>query len=250
MKKFLIFIFIIFNSFMFAKSLNFYSYSLLLDYKEYQNGVVIDKDYSSFGDIVGAGIEYRDNWGPWYLSLKFEGSWGSSTYEGATWNGEPLKNKQNGFYLYNLNAAIGSRYLFLTLGYREWNRGKSEFSGDYDEVYYWGYWGLKYEYPFIFENIAFIPQISYLMAIDPKMKAKLGNEPVLDLGNTIGRNIILPLFFKTDNFTFNIFYRFEYWHINPSNAYPLILNGNTYYIYEPESETKNQYIGAGLLWRF
>ncbi len=249
MKKILFFL--ILGTLVFAKSLNIYTYTLFLDYKEYQNGAVIDKDYSNGAEILGAGIEYRDNLDKFYYSLKFEGSYGSSTYEGATWDGQPLKNKNHGFYLYNLKADMGVRYLFLSLGYREWNRGKSSYQGDYDEVYYWGYWGIKYEYPFIAQNFAFIPQISYLMAINPKLKVKLGNSPTLDLGDTIGRNLVLPLFIKyNDSLAFNVYYRFEYWHISRSKTYPLFLDGKTYYIYEPESETKNQYVGIGLLYKF
>ncbi len=234
-----------------AQSLNLYTYTLLLDYREYQNGSVIDRDSSHMGQILGVGVKYRKRINEYlYFFATIEGSAGSSSYNGSTWNGEPLENTQNGFYLFNTNAAVGNRYLFLMFGYREWNRGKSNYAGDYDEVYYWPYWGVKYEYPLFGENFAFIPQVSYLAAINPQMKANLGNKPVLDLGYTDSRIFELPLFLYFNTLSIELFYRYEVWHINPSSPVTLILDSKSYTIYEPESYTRNQYVGAGVVWKF
>jgi hypothetical protein len=245
MKKLLLIVMIVFS----YASTEFYTYSLKLNYKEYVNGHLIDKDYSSFSDILGLGIKYSNHYFFNYY-LKGEISGGDSYYNGADWSGMPIKYKQNGFYLLNLEAGFG-RYFYFFAGYREWNRGKSNNSGDYDEKYYWGYVGLKYVYKFYFNNFSFYPEAGYLLALDPKMKIKIGNRPILKLGDTMGGFIELPFYYKySRNIDFKFFYKFEYWHIDASNYYTLIVNNKKYLIFEPESLTRNQYIGIGISFNF
>lgn len=245
MSRFLFFFIVVFS----YATTDFYTYTIKLDYREYVNGKVIDRDYSSFGDILGIGVKYFNKS---YLDyyLKAEIASGESIYEGATWGGEPIKNKQKGLYLLTLEGGFGSRYFYFFGGYREWNRGKSANAWDYDEVYYWGYFGIKYSYPFVFQKIIFIPEAGYKLAINPQMKVKLSNEPVLDLGSTDGGFIELPIFVKYENVYLKFFYRYQYWHINRSKTQVLILNGNKYLIFEPESITENQYLGIGVVWKF
>jgi hypothetical protein len=222
---------------------------LKLNYKEYIKGNVIDKDYNNFGDIFGIGVKYSNN-KYFYYYIKGEFSNGSSFYDGADWNGNKLKSKQNGFYLFNLETGIG-KYLNFFLGYREWNRGKSNIDGDYDEIYYWSYFGMKYSCEFIFNKFYFYPEAGYEMAINPKLKIKMGNNPILNLGDTTGGFIELPVYYKYNrNIFIKIFYKFEYWYIEKSNSAILILDNKKYEIFEPESITQNQYFGIGISFSF
>jgi len=244
-KKFFIFIGVLCFAYQ-----DFYTYSIKMDYKEYVNGSVIDRDYTDFGDLIGIGYKFEKLKGKYSYFIKGEFAYGSSYYEGATWGGEPVYAKQDDVYILNIEGGFGFRYFNFILGYREWQRGKSDNPGDYNEIYYWPYLGVRYRYEFYFENIAFMPEISYQTAISPKMKAELGNEPTLELGDTDGIRVELPLIVKKDNLYFKFFYRYQYWHINRSDTEILILNGDIYEIYEPESLTRNQYFGIGMLFKF
>jgi len=242
-KKLSIFI----STLLFAQT-QFYTYTVIMDYKEYVNGAVIDKDTTNFGELNGIGVEYtkkdRIN-----LKLKMEFAYGTSTYDGATWGGTPVTNKQDDVYIFNAEAMVG-KIFYIGLGYRLWNRGTSSNPGDYNEKYYWPYFAIKYDYPFVTKNFAFVPSITYQTALSPKMKVELGNNPVLDLGATDGYNINLPLYFKTKKVVWYLFYRYQYWHISKSDDAVLKVGNTINVIYEPESETRNQYIGAGIVLNF
>jgi hypothetical protein len=227
-----------------------YFYNITLDYKEYVSGRVIDKDYTNFGDLLGVGYKFEKNYNRISYFVRIEFAAGESNYKGSTWDGTPVSTRQKGVYIFNTEGGAGFRNFNLVLGYREWKRGKSDFEGDYDEVYYWPYFGVRYKYEFYFKNFAFLPEFGYQMAINPKMKVKLGNQPVLDLGETQGYKLEFPLIFRKDNFYFKVFYRYQFWHINRSDYEYLIVGSNKYVIYEPESITANQYFGIGLLYKF
>ena len=244
-KKSLVFI----GAFLFGFS-DFYTYTIKMNYKEYSSGRVLDKDYTDFGDLIGIGYKFEKFEGRYSYFLKTEFAYGSSYYKGATWGGKPLSTKQEDVYIINFEGGLGLRYFNFILGYREWNRGKSNNPGDYNEKYYWPYFGIRYRYEFYFEKLAFLPEISYQNAISPKIKVELGNQPVLDLGETSGMKVEIPFVFRKDNLYFKVFYRYQYWHINRSDSGLLRINGKVYEIYEPESETINQYLGAGILWKF
>ena len=226
-----------------------YFYNIDLDYREYINGNVIDRDYSKFGELVGVGYKY-EHFGTFKYGINIEYAGGTTHYNGSTWDNKPLNLKQNNVSIFNINAHFGVNYLNLVLGYRYWNRGKSNYEGDYEEDYYWSYFGLRYISLFKFNNFAFMPEVEYQYAIDPKLDIKLGNNPTIDLGETNGAKIELPLILKYNNFYFKVFYRYQYWHISKSNTYILKINNEEVPIFEPESITINQYLGIGLLFKF
>ncbi|QCT94664.1 hypothetical protein FE773_05575 [Caminibacter mediatlanticus TB-2] len=243
-KKFIIFI----GTFLFAYQ-EVYFYNVDLDYKEYVNNQVVDRDYSKFGELVGVGYKYV-NFGNLNYGVNIEYAAGKSHYVGGTWSGASLNLTQNNVSILNANIFGGFRYLNFVLGYRSWNRGKSNYEGDYEEVYYWSYFGVRYTSLLKFRNVAFIPEIEYQFAINPKLDIKLGNNPTLNLGETTGAKIELPFIAKYDNLYFKIFYRYQYWHISKSNTYILKINNEEVPIFEPESITINQYLGAGILFKF
>lgn len=229
---------------------SFWTYSLKLNYKEYQNGVVIDRDYSNLGDIIGIGMKYKNHFENLKIYLKGEYAAGKSVYVGQTWNRVPITDTQNNFYLWNVESGFGNRGFYLILGYRYWNRGKSDSPSDYDEDYYWGYYGIKYTFSWEFKKILFAPSVSYFSALNPKMTAKLYGTHTYDLGNTDGANVILPFYYKEGNLAFKIYYKWEYWHIRPSNIVVIQTDTKTLYTQEPESITENQYFGLGVVYSF
>ena len=241
MKKLSIFL----TSILFAMDITPYFFSVKENYKEYYKGVIIDRDYNSFFDLSGVGIKVTNN----LLKASLEYASGDAIYDGATQNGTKLKVKENNIYI--INALVSFRKpLSIDLGYRFWNRGKSAYEGDYGEKYYWSYIGASLSYRFNLYNFSFEPLISYQYAIDPKLKILIGNNPTIDLGDTRGYKVEFPIYLKLRNLEFFAFYRYQYWHINASNVYLININNQLFPIFEPESKTRNQYIGAGLNFSF
>lgn len=241
MKKLSIFL----TTSLFALNINTYFFSIKENYKEYVNNINIDRDYNSFFDLSGVGIKIKHN----FFKASVEYANGNATYDGVTQNGKKLKVKENNVYIFNAFFSIG-KVLYFDAGYRLWNRGKSAYEGDYREKYYWPYIGASLDYNFKFNKFSFEPLISYQYAINPKLKIFIGNNPTLDLGNTKGYKIELPIFYKVNNIKFFLFYRYQYWNINHSKIYILLLNNKYYPIFEPESKTRNQYLGIGLNFNF
>ena len=230
---------------LFSMQTQMYYFFMKENYKEYFKNRVIDRDYSSFSDMQGIGFKMKYK----LLKAKLEILTGNAIYDGSTQSGKKLKVKIDNNSLLNLLLSFGKN-INLDLGYRLWNRGKSNFSGDYEEQYYWPYIGVSINYKINSNNLTFIPSIAYEKAINPKLTILIGNNPTLDLGNTNGYNIELPLFYKINDFQIFCFYRYEYWHIKPSKLYPLRILDKSYFIFEPESKTRNQYIGIGLNFSF
>ena len=230
---------------LFAMDINPYFFSVKENYKEYINGINIDKDSNSLFDINGVGIKFKES----IFKGKIEYAYGEATYNGATQSGNKVKVKETEVYLINALFSVGYPLSF-DLGYRFWDRGKSDYQGDYEEKYYWPYIGISLNYDFNLYNFSFKPLLSYQRAFNPKLKILIGNNPTLDLGTTKGYKIELPIYYRVNNLSFFAFYRFQYWHVDASNIYILKLNNQNYPIFEPESETRNQYVGVGLNFSF
>ena len=233
-------------TYLFSFEINTYFLTLKENYKEYANSQIIDRDYSNFNELTGLGISLEDK----FIKGKLEFVTGNATYDGSTQNGNKVKVTENNVYLINGYFSFGNP-LSIDIGYRFWNRGKSGYEGDYEEEYYWPYIGISLENKFSINNLIFRPLLSYQKAINPKLKILLGNNPILDLGNTTGFKVELPFYYKVDkSVKIFLFYRYQYWHINASKVYNITINGETYPIFEPESETRNQYLGVGLNFSF
>ena len=239
-------IFISIFSILFADNVRFYTFTLKENYKEYENNKVIDRDYNSWGDILGIGLKYITNYKNANLYIISELAGGNSVYKGAFQNGEPFEAKQNGVGLINLNLGINYSPYLIEIGYRAWNRGSSNNSGDYDETYYWSFLGIGFQKNWYINksNIELIAKYKY--AFNPKLKVYMGNEPILNLGQTRGFDTEFNYKYDFSGYYLGIFYRFSFWHIHKSNETILTLNNQNYLIYEPESITKNQYLGIYL----
>ncbi|WP_200763427.1 hypothetical protein [Nitrosophilus alvini] len=238
--------------------------TLKMDYKEYDTGGnFLDGDSTDlFGDMNGinakALFHLKD---VYYIGASIEYTKGKSHYEGSTWGGTPLSlTKDNVSILQPEISLIGKKeYNYGTLhskiafGYREWKRGKSDYSGDYDETYKWKYFyigaGYKKE---IAKRVSLGFSLGYQKALSPEMKAYLYDGATFKLGNTEGFKIEIPLEYTlTERIDIIGFYRYDYWEINHSDTVALTSGGSfVTYAYEPDSKTKNSYLGIKLKYSF
>jgi len=243
MKK-IVFSFLFFMS-LFGDSFKFYTFLLKENYKEYSGNYVLDRDYSSFSDIKGVGLEFKHSFSVIDLYLNGEFSGGESIYDGAYQDGTPVKFREKGVRIYDISARLQKHIFFLKFGYRFWRRGISDDMGDYNEEYYWRYFGIGWNYFFSFRKINVDAIFQYHYAIDPKIKVYLGNNPTLNLGDTGGAMGKIDIGYRyNDKNLFGIFYKVDIWLISASDEGYLVLDNKTYQIYEPDSLTLNQYVGV------
>jgi hypothetical protein len=242
-----------FSVFMYAHNIEYYIYNVNLDYNEYVNGKKIDGDSSKFGELVGFGVKYKGDNGIFPFFIKGEIAYGKSDYNGATQNGTPLSVKENNVKIINLQTAFFVyKPFYVGIGYREWNRGKSDYEGDYDEVYYWGYINAGFDKHIQYnENLSFNLGLECQYAVNPKIDIYIGNGTTLNLGKTYGYKAEIDANHRINSkLVLNVFYRYQFWRINRSNEGFVTINNYLYPLYEPESYTRNQYIGAGLSFKF
>jgi len=250
MRYFIILIIVL--SEIFAASLEVSLTSLKMNYEEINsNNRIIDSDKSKFYEMSGVRLKYRGNYFLNYY-INFEYIYGKTTYSGATWNNLPLYVTQNNVYILNTSSAIFLfKNFYLSIGYRKWNRGVSDYSGDYNEIYKWNYIGYGYEYFVGFSKILIVMNLQYQKAFNASLKANLGEGVELELLDVNGWNFASNLIYKLKRDVFlDLSYKYQYWYIGGSNVYSMILNSKTIYVQEPESYTRNQYLGVGLLYKF
>ncbi|MRJ06867.1 MAG: hypothetical protein C6I01_05045 [Epsilonproteobacteria bacterium] len=225
---------------------DFYFLLVKEDYREYQGSNVLDRDYSDWGDLKGFGV--RGLWNNLVYG-KLEYAYGDSHYVGATWSGEPLENDQTGTWIFNIEGGVKLQNgILLGIGYRVWNRGKSNYIGDYDEVYSWSYLQMGYKLNIPLGNKGeFDPEISYQYSLSSQMKAYMDTTITFDLGNVNGYRVELPFSFNlSQNLYLYLFYRYQYWDVGGSRVITATVNGKSVQLYEPPSTTSNHYLGVGI----
>jgi hypothetical protein len=234
--------------------------TLKFNYKEYGNSGVLDSESSKFNDIKGIDFSINQYFNKNKITLNLEYNRGETHYNGTTWGGAPLSLTRNNAYLYNTNLIFnyfifndktdfgeGNLYLSGGFGYRYWNRGKSDYSGDYNEKYKWSYYLIGFNANENFSKIDFDINFYYQRAISPKMDADLFGGITYDLGKTDGYRFEFPIrYHLSKNYGLMAKYIYDYWKINKST--PVIINNLI--TYEPESKTKNQYINIGFYYNF
>ena len=249
MKKFIL---VLLGVFLYSDNLKYYLFSINMDYREISNGYVIDKDQTNYGDLNGIGISYESyRFIPYFINAEY--SHGTSKYSGQTQSGQYLETTNKNVYIFNINAGlhIFNNPYYLNFGYRLWNRGKSNYEGDYDEKYYWKYIGFGYKYIVKFSDFILKSDLNYEYALNPKLNVYLGSGATLDLGETDGLKFKFSADYKySNNIMLSFLYKIQLWHINVSNVKTIEYNNQDIVIYEPESITLNQYLSIGLLFKF
>jgi len=233
--------------------------AIKFNYVEKENGTFLDSETSSYSKYPGIIFSITQK-SKFFYNIGIEYNKGETTYTGATWGGTLLKLTEKNSFLYNVyskvgyllyedrtNLGIGKIYPVIGIGYRFWNRGKSDYVGDYDEEYSWKYFLIGSVFDVDMQKYNFGLNIQYQQGIDAKLKAYLFNGLTFQL-KTEGYRIEVPLKIKLDkNYGMALKYMYDYWKITDSSQ---IIIGTNSVVYEPDSETKNNYLGIGFYYNF
>jgi hypothetical protein len=238
---------------------------LKTNYKEYKNSEVLDSESSKYLDMKGLTLDvYKDFESKNRVVLGIEYNMGSTTYNGSTWGGTPLEFKRKNSYLlnskilyesflktYEYSSYIEKMYFDLGVGYRYWNRGKSDYAGDYDERYKWPYFIIGFSATETFSKFDYETSFFYHRAVSPEMDADLGSGATFDLGKTDGYRFELPIrYHLATNYGITFKYTYDYWKIGKSDSESVTFSDGNYLVYEPDSKTKNQYLNLGIYLNF
>ena len=237
--------------------------AIKFNYVEKENGKFLNSEtcsYSKYPGIIFSITEKNE----FLYNISIEYNKGETTYIGSTWGGTPLKSISKNSFLYNLSLKIG--YLFyedktnlgtigkvypvIGIGYRFWNRGKSNYIGDYDEEYSWKYFLIGSIFDIDMSIYSFGLNIQYQQGIDSKLKADLFNGLTFKL-KTKGYKIEVPLKIELyNNYGITLKYVYDYWKVTDSTKEIITVGNENYIVYEPNSETKNNYLSIGIYYNF
>lgn len=227
------------------------------DYAETDySGQLLDTEKNSFGDIAGFTLSIDPAFSGFYLTASY--SSGETDYIGGTdlnpTYGSHRTTTDNTVVDYSAGfksiIPLGMRGevempFKVGLGYREWSRDirPTQSVLGYEEIYDWGYFdiGIGLHYP-LSPDASLGIDASYRKAFNAQMRENLYGI-TFDLNNVYGYTIAVPLEVALND-SMNLFfqYRYEYWNIGASNI--------VWGYYEPDSETKNQTLSAGLRFWF
>ena len=228
---------------------------LSYDYGEFSNNSVLDSEKSNFFKIGGlnfrAEFEIKESF---ILGASFEYSIGKTTYDGQTQSGKKLNYEHPGVLLLQpelyIKKELPMDFYSITprfgIGYRYWERGKGNFTGDYDETYEWPYWFMGVELKSeITDKFTTAIILNYQRAFTAKMTDYAGEINTFDLKTVDGFSISIPFEYKiTATYSVIAEYKYDFWDIQGSDGvYDNVLDA-TYY--EPPSETSNQYLSLKL----
>ncbi|MDD5051230.1 MAG: hypothetical protein PHO27_00685 [Sulfuricurvum sp.] len=248
---------IIFISLIFGFSANAESYRLSIsadttkfDYAETTTAGLLDTEKADFGNVNGLTIRMEPRYNGIYFDAAF--SSGDTNYIGSILHsGNPYgsyrsitKNeiadytfgyksttKLDPYGTWEMPVSVG-------IGYRRWLRQVG-----YDELYDWGYYDVGIGLHYAFSPTASLGiDANFRQAFNAQMYENL-NGYTYKLQNVHGYKITVPFEYSiSSSISTFISYTYDYWSINASN----IVGG----YYEPNSETKNEILSAGLILKF
>ena len=240
------------SSSLMANNISFFVSGNKIDYKEFYNSQVLDSEKSQFGDMKGFKISSEINRDKLSLLLSFKYLKGNTIYDGSSWDNKKASFKESGVFIYQTKMDIGYNLISNIniiggIGYRLYNRGKSNNINDYNEKYKWKFYeiGLSIDKRFnkIFAGIKGL----YHKAINPILEAEFFGGVTYKLGKTDGYSLIIPVGYQFNkNWSFVAQYDYEYWKSNKSS----IINLANRATFEPTSKTKNSYINVGFRYSF
>jgi opacity protein-like surface antigen len=225
------------------------------DYAETAEGRLLDTETNDFGDISGFTLSLEPSHQGLYITTSY--SSGNTDYIGGT-NLSPdygshrtttdntVLDYSAGYKIITVLDQYGEVEMpfKIELGYREWQRNiqaTSTVSG-LDETYDWGYFDIGIGLHFALSPVTSLGiDASYRNAFSARMYDMYGN--TFNLNNVYGYKVTVPLEVALSD-SLNLFfqYNYEYWNIGSSDT----VGG----LYEPDSETKNQTLSAGLKFWF
>ncbi|MBT5934709.1 hypothetical protein [Sulfurimonas sp.] len=241
-----------------------------MDYREYDNNIILDSEISTpktgvmrgadlgltYTEVLGNGIYTQIN-GYFnllsgeteYVGSLLDSSQGYGSYVGVTKNilfdtGVDYQFISVLSHGYSLNFGIGT-------GYRAWRR---ELSPSQVEVYKWlsirPQVGTTYSSPIFSLGV----NLEYQYGIHPEM-AILANSENSDITVNLGSadiiQLSIPFKIRLDK-SLDLFfeYIYEYQTIEKSDTAPYILGGVEKTIYEPASTAHNSYVKLGVVFKF
>lgn len=225
------------------------------DYTETVQGRLLDTERNNFGDITGFTLSLEPDYQGFYLMTSYSN--GNTDYIGGT-NIDPtygsfLTTTENTILNYSAGfktTTLLDRYgeikmpFKIGLGYREWER---DIHSTYDvlgvnEIYDWGYLDIGIGLHFALSPDATLGiDASYQTAFNAQMRENVYGS-TFDLNDVHGYKITVPFEILLNRSMSAFFqYNYEYWNIGASSN----MIGT-----EPDSETKNQTLSAGLKFWF
>jgi len=229
------------------------------NYKEYYKGDVIDKET---GWLKGIRLHEEDT------ALRVINErldmyflWGDTDYDGVVINTEtgettPYSSTTSNRLFYG-RASLGHKFQVesekgwkfeiwpaVDVGFRYWRRELDT----YTEHYYWWFWGPSLEVGVQKGKFHLDTEVWYSKAMNPRLKADFGDASgTVDLGDTYNWGISLRGEYDISKRLFAYAqYTYSYTKIDQSD--PEEIGGVTFI--EPESKTKENFIGIGIGWRF
>ncbi|HEX5623381.1 MAG TPA: hypothetical protein VFX57_02955 [Sulfuricurvum sp.] len=226
------------------------------DYAETEGGQLLDTETNNFGAINGFTLSLEPSYQGFYITTSY--SSGDTDYIGGTTidptygsfrttTHNEIVDYSAGFKTTTLLDRYGEVEMpfKIGLGYREWERdiqGTDTVLG-VKEIYDWGYLDIGIGLHFALSPDSTLGiDASYREAFNAQMRENIyGN--TFDLNDVHGYKITVPLEIVLNRSMSAFFqYNYEYWNISESN----VVDG----WYEPDSETKNQTLSAGLKFWF
>lgn len=222
------------------------------DYAETEGGHLLDTETNDFGDISGFTLSLEPQYRGVYITSSY--SSGDTDYVGGTdvdpTYGSYTTTTRNSIIDYSvgykttipLDPRAGVEMPFnIGLGYRRWLR-EVQSTADawgYDEEYDWGYLDIGTGMHFALSRNAMLGfDAHYRNGFGARMYEN-SNGYTYNLKNVYGYKIAVPLEIALDRSLRLFFlYSYEYWNIGASDP----VGG----YYEPDSETKNEILSAGL----
>jgi hypothetical protein len=239
-----------------------------MDYREYDNGELLDTENSDINGITGVelkasylkvdnvdnstqlGINYMIlNGETQYMGSLLSSDDGYGSYVGVT--DDTITDIELEYkHIYKLS----NDFKFISgvgFGYREWRR---ELSATQVEIYSWYSFRPKIGLDYKYNNFSLSTFIEYQYGINPEMLVVANSENPDTTVNLGSANIVefsIPIKYTVSE-KIDIFaeYMYQSQIIEKSNKVPYISQGRDVLIYEPRSESYNQYLKLGVEFKF
>lgn len=247
------------NAFDYDNNLTIGFSGLNMNYIEYDsNGAFLDSEKSSLNEIYGVDASLTFPLSQ-RVNTNLYGSYhsGSTVYNGSTWGGTSVSVTHEDVSIITMEGTIdydlikksnGTPLSFKVktgVGYREWDRGLSNHIGDYNEVYSWAYGiigtSVSYDISKVL-NVGF--GFDYKKSFYGNMDVNLDSKFKIPLDDIDGMTFTIPVEYKVSkSFSLVTEAKYEIWNIAKSDLTTVRIGGINASVYEPESETKNTYLG-------
>ncbi|UCM99891.1 hypothetical protein LCX93_10240 [Sulfurimonas sp. SWIR-19] len=254
-----------FSSLLVAKVSVDYSVSFVgmsMDYKEYDEGVLLDSESSSYSDLIGTELKYKykiqDEGSSDYNDIVFTvmALYGNTQYTGSYIDSNLgysslASTTSNTIYDFTLEfahiyqqTAYYKVVVSLGFGYRFWRRA---LSAQQIEDYTWYSIRPSVAFSYDYKNLNISPGFEYQYGIRPRMYASGFNE-AFKLGAANIMEFSLPVEY-TINQHFSLYgsYIYQYQKIRES---AVVYDSSGIGYLEPQSKAYNEYIKFGIVFKY